>query len=141
MESFKGYVLQAELIKKAKVSDSLFSQMNLQTKQMGQLVCIYKNSLPEKYKKIAQNCQDLKEFCSYSFLSDELGMCTDYIAVTERYKTFEYKKIGHVKLFKLSNEFVEMIEKGLTPFKIKDKEDEKYADKIIKMQGIKIGFH
>ena len=51
MESFKGYVLQAELIKKAKVSDSLFSQMNLQTKQMGQLVCIYKNSLPEKYKK------------------------------------------------------------------------------------------
>lgn len=36
MESFKGYVLQAELVQKAKVSNSLFKQlMDVKTKKNG----------------------------------------------------------------------------------------------------------
>lgn len=140
MENFKGYILQSELIDKSSVSDSLFSQMNLQIKYMGCLVCIDKATLPEKYKKIAQSCQDLGEFCSYSYLSDELGMNTDYLASMERYKPFKYKKIGRTKLFKLNKEFIENIKKGFVPFKVNNKNRE-YAEKIINMQGLEIGFY
>jgi len=53
MELFEGYVLQSELVKNAKVSTSLFSQMNLKSKNMGGYRCIQKDSLPSKYKIIA----------------------------------------------------------------------------------------
>lgn len=141
MELFKGYVLQSELIKKAKVSNSLFSQMDLITKKMGGYSCILKESLPFKYKKIAQECLDLEEYCNFTTLSNELGMCEDYIAVMERYKPFKYKRVGHAKLFKLSKEFIQNIEKGLTPFKLKDKDDKELSKQIIEMQGLKIGFY
>jgi hypothetical protein len=142
MKSFKGYVLQSELSTKAKVSNSLFAQLNLKRQKMGFYSCLLKESLPLKYREIAEKeCLDLEEYCSYTLLSTELGMCEDYIAVMERYKPFEHKKIGGAKLFKLSTEFIKNINKGLIPFKIKDNEDEKYAEKIIQMQGIKIGFY
>ncbi len=141
MELYTGYVLQSEIVKKAKVSTSLFSQMDLTIKKMGGYSCIFKESLPLKYKKIAQECSDLEEYSGYTYLSNELGMCEDYIAVMERYKPFEHKKIGAVKLFKLSREFIANIKKGLIPFKIKNKDDEEYAIEIIEMQGLKIGFY
>lgn len=142
MELFEGYVLQSELVNKAKVSSSLFSQMSLEFKKMGGYSCILKDSLPFKYKVIAENeCQDLAKYCSYTHLSIEIGMCEDYIAQIERYKPFEYKKIGHAKLFELNTEFISYIKKGLTPFKIKSKDDEEYAKEIIEMQGLKIGFY
>ena len=142
MELFGGYILQSELVDKAKVSTSLFSQMDLKSKKMGHYRCLLKDSLPSKYKVIAENeCQDLAKYCSYTHLSVEIGMCEDYIAQIERYKTFEYKKIGHAKLFELNKEFISYIKKGLTPFKIKNKEDKEYAKEIIEMQGLKIGFY
>ena len=142
MELFEGYILQSELVDKAKVSTSLFSQMDLTIKRMGGYSCILRDSLPSKYKVIAENeCQDLATYCSYTHLSVEIGMCEDYIAQIERYKPFEYKRIGHAKLFELNKEFISHIKKGLTPFKIKNKDDEEYAEKIIEMQGLKIGFY
>jgi hypothetical protein len=141
MELYTGYVLQSEIVKKAKVSTSLFSQMDLTIKKMGGYSCIFKESLPLKYKKIAQECSDLGEYCNFTTLSIELGMCVDYIAVMERHIPFVYKKVGRTKLLKLSKEFIENINKGLNPFKIKNKDDEEYAIEIIEMQGLKIGFY
>ena len=142
MELFEGYVLQSELVDKAKVSTSLFSQMDLKSKKMGGYSCILKDSLPFKYKVIAENeCQDLARYCSYTQLSIDIGMSESYLAQIARHKIFETKKIGHVKLFELNKEFISYIKKGLTPFKIKNKEDKEYAKEIIEMQGLKIGFY
>lgn len=142
MELFRGYVLQSQLVKNAKVSTSLFSQMNLKSKNMGGYRCIQKDSLPFKYKIIAENkCEDLYKYCSFAYLSSEIGMCEDYLASIERYRPFTYKRIGKIKLFELNNEFIKNINKGLNPFKIKNKDDEEYAELIIEMQGLKIGFY
>ena len=142
MELFEGYVLQSELVDKAKVSTSLFSQMDLKSKKMGGYSCILKDSLPFKYKVIAENeCQDLARYSSYTQLSIDIGMSESYLAQIARHKIFETKKIGHVKLFELNKEFISYIKKGLTPFKIKNKEDKEYAKEIIEMQGLKIGFY
>lgn len=141
MNSFKGYVLQAELSEKAKVSNSLFRQLNgLEFKKMGLLTCIKKSSLPCKYKEIAEECIDLEKYWSFSFISKEIGMCEDFMSDLERRKSIISRKIGGVKLFELSSEFCEKLEKGLTPFKIRNKEDS-FAEETILMQGLKIGFY
>lgn len=142
MELFKGYVLMHELYKKANVSNALFRQMELQFKKMGRDTCILKESLPLKYKEIAEKeCLDLEEYYGFCCLSIELGMSKDYLSAIAKNKPFESKKIGGSKLFKLSEEFIKNINKGLNPYKIKNKEDEEYAKQIIEMQGLKIGFY
>lgn len=143
MELFEGYVLQAELAEKANVSSPCFDQIKgIKTKKMGWLVCILKDSLPFKYKIIAENeCQDLAKYCSYTKLSIDIGMSESYLAQIARHKIFINKKIGHTKLFKLNEKFVSFIKEKLTPFKIRNKNDEEYAKQIIEMQGLKIGFY
>lgn len=142
MELLEGYVLMHELYKKANVSNSLFRQMELKFKKMGRDTCILKESLPIKYKEIAEKeCLDLEEYYGFSCLSIELGMSKDYLSAMAKIKPFESKKIGGSKLFKLSEEFVSFIKENLTPFKIKNKDDEEYAKQIIEMQGLKIGFY
>lgn len=143
MELFEGYVLQSELSQKAGVANSLFKQLkSLKFTKMGGLVCILKDSLPSKYKEIAEKeCLDLSKYWSFSYISIELGMCEDYMSQIERYKTLVSKRIEHIKLFELSDEFIKKIKSGLTPFKIKNKKDEEYAKQIIEMQGLKIGFY
>ena len=130
MNAFKGYVLQNELADKAKVSNSLFRQLkNLKFVKMGGLTCILKDSLPPKYKSVAEKeCLDLEKYRSFSYISVELGMSEDYMSQMERYIAIVSKKISHIKLFELSSEFIENIEKGLNPFKIRNKDDEEYAN-------------
>lgn len=143
MELFEGYVLQAELAEKANVSSACFDQIKgVKTKKMGWLVCILKDSLPFKYKIIAENeCQDLGKYCSYTKLSIDIGMSESYLAQTARHKIFINKKIGHAKLFELNKEFISYVKDGLNPFKIKNEDDEECAKQIIEMQGLKIGFY
>lgn len=147
MELFEGYVLQSELAEKANVSDSLFSQMNLVTRKMGGLVCILKSSLPKKYKESAKLCVGLDKYCSYDYLSKALGVSNGYLSVLDYQKVeakkapFESVKVGHTRLFKLNEEFISFIKEKLTPFKIRNKDDEEYAIEIIEMQGLKIGFY
>lgn len=153
MSDFKGYVLQAELAAKANVSLSLFRQLDgVEFKKMGNYTCILKDSLPDKYKKIAEKCQDLEEYWSYSYISREIGMCEDYFSQIERYRILKskkdseiellnFKKIGGAKLLQVSIEFIEKIRAGLNPFKIKDESDKELAKEIVVMQGIEIGFY
>ena len=107
MELFEGYVLQAELAQKAGVTISAVCQTKSIIKKMGNLTCISKRSLSPRYREIAENrCLDLKEYCSFSALSLELGMSHDYLAVMKKYKPFEYKKVGGINLFKLNEKFI-----------------------------------
>jgi hypothetical protein len=147
MQLFEGYVLQGELAVKAGVTISMLCTINTPKEKMGRLTCFKKSDLPTRYKDAAKLCQELDNYCSYNYLSRALGMSRDFLCTLEYDKTkakkppFESKKVGHTRLFKLSEEFISCIKKGLTPFKIKNKEDEEYAKEIIEMQGLKIGFY
>jgi hypothetical protein len=147
MELYAGYVLQGELALKAGVTISMLCTINTSKKKMGGLTCFKKSDLPSRYKEAAELCQDLNDYCSYNYLSRALGMSRDYLSSLDvHYKKkdkplFESKKVGHTRLFKLNEQFISCVKKGLSPFKIKDKEDEEYAKEIIEMQGLKIGFY
>lgn len=143
MELFKGYVLQAELAKKAKVSLSIFRQLQgVEFKKMGNLACIKKDTLPAKYQTFANDCIDLEFYASYSYLSRALSMSKDYLNVIENYKDkkFDGLRVSNIRLFKLNEIFIEKLADGLTPFKIKRGELE-LADESITMQDILIGFY
>lgn len=142
MNSFKGYVLQQELTQKAKVCNCLFKQLvDVKTKKMGNFVCVLKDSLPEKYKKVSEQCIDLEKYWTYSYINEVLGLSSHYMSVTERQQPIVSKSFNRTKLFELSAEFIEKINDGLNPFKIKDKSDEELAKEIVVMQGLKIGFY
>jgi hypothetical protein len=147
MELYAGYVFQGELAIKVGVTVSMLCTINTSKKKMGGLTCFKKSDLPSRYKEAAELCQDLNGYCSYNYLSRALGMSRDYLCTLENYNKKQNKspfksiKVGHIRLFRLNKEFVTCVEKSLTPFKIKDKEDEEYAKEIIEMQGLKIGFY
>jgi hypothetical protein len=147
MELYEGYILQAELAEKAGVTVSMLCTINTPKKNMGGLICFKKSDLPARYKEAAKFCQELEKYCSFNFLSTSLGMSRDYLCSAElqnkkaKKPLFESKKVGATRLFKLNEEFISCIKKGLTPFKIKHKDDEEYAKEIIEMQGLKIGFY
>ena len=50
-------------------------------------------------------------------------------------------KIFHYRLLKLSDEFVNLIKQGFTPYKVGLKDDESNYKHIITMQDLKIGFY
>lgn len=143
MNPFKGCVVVSELSKKADVSDGLFRQLkNIEFRAMGGLTTMVKDSLPTNYRDIAEKeCLDLENYWGFAYASREIGMSKDYFTVASYTKDIEMKKIGGVRLVKLTKEFKENIEKGLTPIKIKSKDDLNHTKEVIDMYGIKIGFY
>jgi len=142
MGSFRGYILNSQLSKKAGVSHNLFQQIQtVKTKKMGGIICILKSSLPQKYQEAAKECLDLTNWWSFSYLSRELNMSKDYLAQVSLLRPIISKKVDLSRFFKLSDEFVEEIEKGNTPYVIRYEKDKAHAIKVITMQGITIGFY
>jgi len=143
MNSFDGYVLNSELAEKAKISKGLIKSLeNVVTRHMGTYVLIKTDTVPNKYKEVAKKCTDLSGYLAFSFLAELLGMDKCYLYVMENQGThkFESIKVGRIRLFKLSEEFKRLWNKGKTPFYI-NRETKSYADEIIEMQGLKIGFY
>ena len=142
---FDGYVFIHQLHLEAKVSQTLFAQMeNIEIKKMGSAPVVKIESLPPKYKKIAlEKCKDLEHYYSFSAFSEELGLDRSYLSMTNSIHTkrFDVWKYGKKMMIKLSNEFVGFVKQGLTPFLIKNDDDLKYAEKQIEMQGFRIGFY
>ncbi len=147
MELFEGYVLQSELAQKAKVYNSALCALACKKKKMGGFACLKISSLPKRYEDAVKQCTKLDNYLSYNYLSKALGMSRDFLCTTDydraknKKALFKSKKIAGARLFELNEEFISCVKKGLTPFKIKDKEDEEYAKEIIEMQGLKIGFY
>lgn len=148
MKIYDGYILAVELYKKANKSASWVHVVkNIEVEYMGQIPVIKIDGLPEEYKAIAKKCQNLRKYWNYSAFSIEIGRTKDFIGVLEyqrrqaNKKPFISKKIECYKLLELSEEFIEQIEKGLTPYKLGQKYDKDDFKVIIEMQGMKIGFY
>ena len=143
MKIFRGYVLLQELYKKAEVANSLFQQLDgVVIEKMGHTRVVKVDSLPLKYKKIALECTDLENYYTFTALNDELGLGVDKLHYWYRDKKidFEHIKVGRHKLFKLSKAFIGFVSKGFVPFLLDDS-NARYADYMVEMQGLKIGFY
>jgi len=150
MKIYKGYVLLSELYTKAKVSNSLFRQLNGVVLEKlggyedtkGGILAVKIDSLSEKYEQIALDCIDLEKYYMYSHFSQELGMCKDWLSVVEYYKKEKFNgiQIGKKRFIELPDKFINIAKQGYTPFKITAKSSE-YAEYKIIIQGIEIGFY
>ena len=143
MKNLKGYILLAELYKKANVSVSLFQQIkSVEIDKIDGANIVKKETVPDIYKKAVEECQDLEYYYPYSSFSRAIGCGSKYLSTidSERKEKFISKKIQGKRLIKLTKEFIKNINNGLTPFKI-DKSSKKYANTEISMQGIRIGFY
>lgn len=149
MKSYEGYVLVSEISDKANKSRSwLYTQVNTKVEHIEGTAVIKVSTLEPKYQEIAKQCQDLKYYYPYAAISTEIGRTRNFINVLEiqRRKAnkppFDFLKLQGHKLFKLSEEFINLINQGFTPYKINEqsynKEDYKH---IIEMQYMKIGFY
>ncbi|WP_419768559.1 hypothetical protein [Arcobacter sp.] len=140
---YEGYVLNSELHKKAGVSHCAISQLTSVTKdKLGKLVIIKKGTLPEKYQSAAEKCTDLGKYTLMAEFNRELGMCPHYLSVFEINHNLEFKgvKILDTRLIELPERIIELFKEGKTLFKITS-DNEEYADEVIDMQGLKIGFY
>ena len=143
MNSFDGYVLERELYLKAKVPSSLIRGINnVDIEKMGNTAIVKKDSLPSKYRKIAEDCEDLGNYLTMTFLNELLGCGPSYLFVYENHfkRKLEGITIGKTRLIFISKEFKILWNKGKVPFLIKP-DNKEYADEIIQMQGLKIGFY
>ena len=149
MKSYEGYVLVSEISDKANKSRSwLYLLVNTKVEHIEGTAVVKVSTLEPEYQEIAKQCQDLKYYYPYTAISTEIGRIRNFINVLEiqrRNKNkppFDFLKVQGHKLLKLSEEFVNLINQGFTPYKINElnynKEDYKH---IIKMQGMKIGFY
>ena len=143
MNPFKGCVLISDLCRKANVNNSLFIQIpNIEFRHMGGLASMVVTSLPDKYRKIAEKeCIDLENYWGFTYFSRSIGMSKDYLSQANSKMNLVTKNVGGVKLIKLTDKFKELICKGMTPIKIKRKNDLIYVKEVIDMYGIKIGFY
>jgi len=143
MRVYENYVLAAELSEKAEVSRPALNQLkDARLERMGGVVVLKTDNLSAKYKTAAKKCMNLKNHVTYSYFAQEVGMHKDYMHVLEyQGRKFDRVQIGRYKLLKLSDDFVNCVKKGLTPYMIRKKEDENLAVKQINLQGFKIGFY
>lgn len=133
---------------KGKSKNNFYSNVNKRPyiKNIGQFAYINKNDLFQDDKEYELKCIDLSSYMPFVPLCKELGLSDSYLFVMERLG-FKYDCIklssNRARLFKLSDEFIKLIQQNKTPFAItkQNKEDEKLAEVVIMMQGIKIGFY
>lgn len=148
MKILKGYVLVTEISKKANKTDQwLHMASYAHLEYIGSIPAVLKSSLPKKYQEVANQCQDLEFYYPFNEFSKEIGKTKDYIStlnyqrVKANKKPFDSFKIVHYRLLKLSDEFVNLVKQGFTPYKVGKKDDESYYKHIITMQDLKIGFY
>lgn len=146
MQIYDNYVLYSELTTKAKVSSSCLRQLkDIHIEYMGRAPIIKVSSLNEKYKKIAKECTNLKNYQTYTTFAIEVGKHKDYFHCMEAQglRKFTSLRIGGYKLIELSDEFVKLIKNGYSPFiiGIQNKSDEEFAKYKVDMQGLTFGFY
>lgn len=148
MKIYKGFVLVAELTEKANKSAPWISTSSYaHIAHIGGIPVVLKDSLPLKYRKIADKCQDLENYYPYGNFSIEIGRTKDFMNVLEYQRKqknkqcFDSKKISVYKLLKLSDEFIDLVNSGLQPYKVRINDDMKEYKHIITMQDMKIGFY
>lgn len=148
MKIYRGYILVAEITKKAnKTASWLYETKGIDIEYIGGVPVVKCDFIPSKYKHLIKKCQDLGNYYPYAEFSREIGRVKDFINVLEwqrrkaNKKEFESLKINGYRLLKLSDEFVELINQGLNPYKLRQNCNIKDYKVIIEMQDMKIGFY
>lgn len=133
---------------KGKTKNNFYSNSNKRPhiKNIGQFAYINKDNLTDEDKLYGLKCVDLSSYMPFVPLCRELRLSDSYLFVMERLgNKYDCIKLSsnRARLFKLSDEFIDLVKQNKTPFAItkQNKEDEKFAEVIITMQGIKIGFY
>ena len=140
----RGYVVTQELARLAGITQATFyMSKNIQLKKAGGISIVKIDSLPGKYKQFIEKCHDITNYAALKQLEDELCINRFYIYNRLYSKTITIPHItfGHRKLYKLSDEFVELYEKKLTPYLIDNYTQIGKDDVVIDMYGLKIGFY
>lgn len=148
MKIFDGYILVSEITGRANKSAAwLYSTKSIEIEYMGNTPVVKKTSIQPKYQHLAEQCQDLRNYYTYASFSVELGRTKDFMNVLENQRKkqkkepFESIKVRSHRLLKLSEEFIILVEEGLSPYKLGQNYDPNDYDVIIEMQNMKIGFY
>lgn len=142
---YEGYVLNSELWRKANVANNLFRQLNgVVIDKMGHFEVIKKETLPERYKSAAEECTDLGRYYPIREFERLLGLTPDHLSsmMCQKLIFMKTKKIHRARLVEVTDAFIEQMRNKKTPFYVsKQKQNAEFADVIIDMNGIKIGFY
>jgi hypothetical protein len=143
---YKGYVLTSELWRKCGVSYGLFRKENgFDIEKIGNYNMVKTETLPQKYKIIAQNaCTDLGRYYPIREFERLLGLTPDHLSsmICQKLISLKTKKIYGARLVEVTDAFIEQMMKKKTPFYVsKKKQNAEFAEVIIDMYGIKIGFY
>lgn len=141
----KGYVATSELAEKAGVTSAAFYMLkDVERVTAGNTSLVLVDSLPERFKKFADECMSFDEYESIAELSKILGFYKDSLYMKRRNNTINLPivKVKRALFVKLSEEYIYYKNKGMIPFCVGENEtNEDDAEVIIFMYGLKIGFY
>jgi len=138
---YEGYVLVSELYKKCCVSSTLFRPENgYKLENIGGYRIIKKSDIPKKYIKKANECSNLGKYLPARYFTDIIGMDESYFY--RFLNKIATKKLTHVRLIELNDDFIKHIKNKKTPCWIsaREKNTDDFDD-VIDFYGIKIGFY
>ena len=148
MTTLRGYILLFEFYSKASISPPLFynSYKDCAIENIGGFNFIKTDTVPEKYKKFAEDCTDLSDYFTIGGLEKAIGVRRNYFRDKTKLKgskklILDKLTIGRAVFIKITDDFRRYYEEDFTPFVIKDEEDESLADIVIDMYDMKIGFY
>lgn len=148
MKIYDGYILVSEITAKANKSFAwLYDLKPVTVEHIDGTAIVKIEQIPEQYKHLAKECQNLRNYYPYASFSREIGRASQFMCVIDNQRRkankppFETLKIRGHKLIKLSEEFIELANKNLIPYKLGQKYDKEDFKVIIEMQGMKIGFY
>ena len=141
----KGYVSTSELAEKAGVTSAAFYMLkDVERVKAGNTSLVLVDSLPERFKKFADECMSFDEYESIAELSKILGFYKDSLYMKRRNNTINLPivKVKRALFVKLSKEYIYYKNKGMIPFCVGENDtEEDDAEVIIDMYSLKIGFY
>lgn len=141
---FTDYILVNEICKKANKSGSwLHMTQKENIEYMGGTSVVNISHIDRKYKEEIDKCTKLNKYCTFAYFAEQLGFCKTYLNTRERQTKKEYESInvGGLRLIKLPDIFIENIQKGLSPHKLKRADKEEDYKTVIKINDLRIGFY
>lgn len=141
----KNYITNLEYRKFTGLSGSAALQnSSVITCTIGSMSFVLKSSVPQQYKHILKDCIDLSMYLPTAYFCTLIGMSRTFIGSLKIYHNLKFDEIELSKrryLFKVTAEFLELLDKDKVFCKVTDKDDLDDFEGFIEVQGIKIGWY